>query len=83
MADDIELYDLKLKANYSMSTLDIYEYLLVAWSRYKGLKEFEMRNFARLLQDILQLSSSDERVQNALEAEVALSRGRKVNDMNN
>lgn len=66
-----------------MSTLDIYEYLLVAWSRYKGLKEFEMRNFARLLQDILQLSSSDERVQNALEAEVALSRGRKVNDMNN
>jgi len=83
LADDIELYDLKLKANYSMSTLDIYEYLLVAWSRYKGLKEFEMRNFARLLQDILQLSSSDERVQNALEAEVALSRGRKVNDMNN
>jgi len=78
LANNIELYNLKLKADYSMSTLDIYEYLLAAWSRYKRLGEFEIHNFARLLQDILQLSSLDERVQNALEAEVVLSRGRSI-----
>jgi len=78
LADNIELYNLKLKADYSMSALDICEYLLAAWSRYKRLSEFEIHNFARLLQDILQLSSADERVPNALEAEVALSRGRNV-----